>query len=445
MDHDGIPDGQGSTPGNPWCDGTFFPNHDEGRAHKYEDAAATALCLMCDKEGIQKCSRCQARYCSKECQEKDWTFHKLICNSLATKYSDPSQPPQHFRALLLSQNKSKPQLVWVRNDRPETTTYPWAEIDRLLSRDSKGPAVGLVMNGDMSESIPINPSIPKRRCGRGLHMNVLCRTRPNERDGQFLKLNESIARLSPPGHAMVQYGPVLVWAYDHKKGSIAMDGSFANMHISPPIQPKDFTARDFRSFIDFLHSYMANPCVIDPERFLLYRDCTMVPAVKVNCDGDVKRYQPFLRHGISELPRFESVMVPSQMPVVLQEPASWAELLGLAWDVRLVPSNIELGLEERQNPHAKYLGPLRQVSMGTVLVMRTDGGPIHRLHVNWMISYVGDLVNEHGLRLLELCSMMGKGQKVKEDWGDLKLNWLTFLKKKYKQSDGTVALPWKRT
>ncbi|KAK6071136.1 hypothetical protein SCUP234_09839 [Seiridium cupressi] len=238
------------------------------------------------------------------------------------------------------------------------------------------------MDGDISESIPIDQSIPNRRCGRGLHINVHCRTRPNERDRQFLKLNESIARLSPPGHAMVQYGPALVWAYNYKKDSMVMDGSFTNKHISP-IEPNDFSARDFRSVVDFLHSYRANPCVIDPERFLLYHDCTMVPAVKVNCDGDVKRYQPFLRDGVSKLPQFESVMVPSQMPVVLQEPASWAELLGLAWDVRLVPSNIELGLEERQNPHAKYLGPLRQVvrefgefsipcvtteSMGTVLL-----------------------------------------------------------------------------
>jgi hypothetical protein len=38
-------------------------------------------CSTCLKKGILKrCSKCKkVFYCSKECQKKDWNFHKTIC------------------------------------------------------------------------------------------------------------------------------------------------------------------------------------------------------------------------------------------------------------------------------------------------------------------------------------------------------------------------------
>lgn len=38
-------------------------------------------CRSCDGPGIKKCGQCQlVRYCSVECQRKDWPNHKLICS-----------------------------------------------------------------------------------------------------------------------------------------------------------------------------------------------------------------------------------------------------------------------------------------------------------------------------------------------------------------------------
>ena len=38
------------------------------------------LCKMCDKRGDLKCGRCKdAAYCSAECQRKDWPKHKETC------------------------------------------------------------------------------------------------------------------------------------------------------------------------------------------------------------------------------------------------------------------------------------------------------------------------------------------------------------------------------
>ncbi len=41
------------------------------------------ICNYCMKEFNEsfRCSRCKkAYYCGKECQVKDWTIHKILCN-----------------------------------------------------------------------------------------------------------------------------------------------------------------------------------------------------------------------------------------------------------------------------------------------------------------------------------------------------------------------------
>jgi MYND finger len=42
---------------------------------------ASESCRICNKKGSRKCARCmEARYCSKECQVKDWKVHKKTCS-----------------------------------------------------------------------------------------------------------------------------------------------------------------------------------------------------------------------------------------------------------------------------------------------------------------------------------------------------------------------------
>ena len=39
----------------------------------------TRHCHVCGKVAKQRCSGCTTRYCSKECQRKDWKSHKRMC------------------------------------------------------------------------------------------------------------------------------------------------------------------------------------------------------------------------------------------------------------------------------------------------------------------------------------------------------------------------------
>ncbi len=43
-------------------------------------------CKVCGKGNAKKCSKCmKTRYCSKECQAKDWNVHKIYCKRQVSK------------------------------------------------------------------------------------------------------------------------------------------------------------------------------------------------------------------------------------------------------------------------------------------------------------------------------------------------------------------------
>lgn len=69
-----------------WCLREFVSKLEENRGR------GKCVCWTCRavkwpiKEKLQKCDRCQtARYCSKECQLRDWPTHKRKCSILATE------------------------------------------------------------------------------------------------------------------------------------------------------------------------------------------------------------------------------------------------------------------------------------------------------------------------------------------------------------------------
>ena len=53
-----------------------------------QDAGECANCHRQPEKGleIKKCTRCRiTRYCSNECQKKDWLFHRFTCDLVAKR------------------------------------------------------------------------------------------------------------------------------------------------------------------------------------------------------------------------------------------------------------------------------------------------------------------------------------------------------------------------
>jgi hypothetical protein len=77
------------------------------------------ICEICSKKTNQCCKTCnQARYCSKTCQKKDRSIHRLLCYE-AKSYSDNHRPASpdpktvYRRAIFLYAVYSWPEFVWV--------------------------------------------------------------------------------------------------------------------------------------------------------------------------------------------------------------------------------------------------------------------------------------------------------------------------------------------
>ena len=49
-----------------------------GRLKKRMETGSSKQCVMCCKKGVKKCPCGKERYCSSECQKKDWKLHKHI-------------------------------------------------------------------------------------------------------------------------------------------------------------------------------------------------------------------------------------------------------------------------------------------------------------------------------------------------------------------------------
>lgn len=72
---------------------------------------STRLCSACNKPGLYICSLCRnARYCSRECQEKDFGLHKLLCKSFAEL--GPRPGPKCFRGIFFPADDIRPRFVW---------------------------------------------------------------------------------------------------------------------------------------------------------------------------------------------------------------------------------------------------------------------------------------------------------------------------------------------
>lgn len=70
----------------------FIDKHDQGARNPFPTDMNTKMpmtftrtCQVCSKPGTLRCGACKTiRYCSAECQKKDWKTHKQVCKTLIT-------------------------------------------------------------------------------------------------------------------------------------------------------------------------------------------------------------------------------------------------------------------------------------------------------------------------------------------------------------------------
>lgn len=310
---------------NPWHSDTFSMNHwTLYRSMEREDPEAKKLCLMCDEVATRNCNTCDALYCSGQCFQSDLQSHRAICSQLIGEFHDCQRPDgQHFRVLFFPQNEEEPRFLWLKC--AATDEELQKTMHRIIIRDCEfQPRVPTFTTE--TRAITINHAIPDRRCGQGLRLNSMSQMKHYDGKNGGPVINKALARLSPAGHTSVVFGPAILWSY-HYKRDIRNRNSL--------LQPMDVGARDLRSLMDYMQGQMTNPCVVEPVRHELLGRPDILPfAVKVNCVGDVQRFQRILPDGVKELPVFEEVCVVNSTgdPWIK---IGWAKVLGRKYSLSL--------------------------------------------------------------------------------------------------------------
>ena len=222
---------------------------------------ASTSCILCDKSNARLCKQCKSTsYCSKECQQKDWPTHKLLCTTFCSFDSLRRPSEESYRAILFSIDEKKPKFIWLHCtwlDDPDDGRYQNPEIMSFL-----GPNTSLE-----DKPIRYNPVIKK-----SLVNTIFI----GHRDA-FL-IDGSKSNKSIKGIMATAAGQTIDW-----RGPIIAFGK-VGLSLDPP-NCRDLDMNDFRHIADFFRTYNDN-CA----RAFLWPPATKIKGVKINCIGDQERF-----------------------------------------------------------------------------------------------------------------------------------------------------------
>ena len=235
--------------------------------------SAPRSCTICDKENANFCARCKCTsYCSKACQQSDWSTHKLLCASFPAFPTSTRPSPNHYPAVLFNPDKAKPEFTWLLcksiHDDEDGGSFQSPDTDTMIG----GPDT-------MIRPVPIQYNSRLKRAVR----NTLV---VEYRDTFFVdgsRPNKSVAAVTAtqPGEYHEWRGPIVTYA-----------------RLGQGIEPsacKDFDMVDFRHVTDYFLSYAYKPP--KPKA-----NVERVKGVRINCLGDVK---------MLKRPQFEAVEIPT--------------------------------------------------------------------------------------------------------------------------------------
>ncbi|GAW17499.1 hypothetical protein ANO14919_069560 [Xylariales sp. No.14919] len=229
-------------------------------------------CTYCEEKGSYTCRGCEsARYCSPECQAKDWPIHQLLCGS-QSQTTRPSA--DHARAILFPADETEPRFIWV--EQFSKSEYFFPIIDGWLTPYARHANMVADMNALLEEA------------GHGVAGHGLAMIGIHEQPLPDVPVNASILTLGKPGQMKTWFGNQLIVARrPNEPGTRGMTLDDVNF-------------RDFRHAVDLYQHHPLNPCVINPERYTL----PVMPGAIIHCDGALRR---FGRFGLNS--RVESVVL----------------------------------------------------------------------------------------------------------------------------------------
>ncbi|KAI4119539.1 MAG: hypothetical protein LQ338_007255 [Usnochroma carphineum] len=315
-------------------------------------------CIICSQPNAQLCGKCRSgAYCSVECQQTDWPAHKLLCPQFSVLSDRPG--PGFRRAILFPEEGPNPVVFWI--DFHPTSTYETAELEKIM--------------GDETLTFAYNDHNYLRDRDFGGILKIYSRD-DYVRSGSMV--NKSISLVTKGKNPYCWKGPLVV----SKTPTLSQD-----LH-------DDITMTDFRNMIDFFMTYGLNRQAEAMNHPLKHK----AKGVKVNCYGDIKRFNK----------KYVAVDVPKDHPVYLAKPSPIFALVGMAVKAQRYPFNkiwedmphsgvfpwsngtaalLQMKADPR-NPNTMGLAPLNwQSRIGNILVVREDKGDITPAEVEMLCDF----------------------------------------------------------
>ncbi|KAH7048484.1 hypothetical protein B0J12DRAFT_755501 [Macrophomina phaseolina] len=320
-------------------------------------ADPSSLCLVCPNPGKHTCSRCYStKYCSPKCQKAAWPVHKVLCKAYSTFDFTTRPSSDHSLSIFFPQDEPKPELMWLPCNNQDADAHTNA-VTAIIGRAHLPGYQSIAMDSALDRKLPDILLLVHRDLFRI--------------DGS--KLSQSILPLvQQPGMKHKEWkGPVVGF-----------------------VKPKrDVTMTDFHHIVVYLRSYS-------------YRITTDVKGVRINCLGDLKchgrrRFEPvdvpltppiFSSHDTSDIAdRLEIPILTRREP----HSAAWkhakdlAPFGGLPPGYNLPASSLHLSTSDNKASGRSW-GKVPSSWMGgigSVLVVRRNKMPLHRLHVDALTSF----------------------------------------------------------
>ncbi|KAL8647754.1 MAG: hypothetical protein Q9226_006301 [Calogaya cf. arnoldii] len=370
----------------------------KGPAQNTEVAEVTPnmeICATCLQQAQVKCAQCKSTwYCSRECQRIDWTFHKHLCREFKNFQTRPE--PNSVRAIFFPEDEKAPRFVWLKqNDEPLDLGYVHekfepGEVEELL----------LVTEEEVSQQFVTRSIRRDRRQDEVTARGYLLVRRNSFADGS--KPNMSVGWVTKGNFQFSWRGPMVAVLTRFDESEENEDEAVLD----------DISVLDFRDLIDFFGIYghllpghddfgaLSFWWLSQSLRDELERQ-HQIKVVQVASDLENKHIGT----------KFQQREIGAGSPAFAYvQPCPVTSKLGLPLVLRRIPVD-DIWKEEAEakgdtnhgahlllldvDPKSPLWGtPPGFLQQGTVLLMRQDGKDLHAHHVEAIIMYLLQVVQE---------------------------------------------------